>query len=127
MLRLAVAAATALTIGVAQAQLSPVWKTCTGNPDVDWDQQIKSCTALIESGTEAKQNLAIAYFNRALAHENKDDYGRAIADFSEAILLDPDDADALFYRSLDKGRTGDKAGAEADLAAARRINPNIGK
>lgn len=122
-----VAAAIVLSIGVANAQLSPLWQTCTGNPDVGWDQQIKSCTALIESGTEAKQNQAIAFFNRALAYENKDDYARAIADFSEAILLDPNDADAWFYRSLDKGRTGDKAGAEADLAAARRLNPNIGK
>lgn len=111
----------------AMAQLSPHWQACTGNPGIDWDQQIKSCTALIQSGTESKENVAIAYYNRALAYENKDDYTRAIADYDEALRLDPDDADALLYRGLDKQRLGDKAGGEADVAAAKRMNPNIGK
>lgn len=111
----------------AMAQLSPHWQACTGNPGIDWDQQIKSCTALIQSGTESKENLAIAYYNRALAYENKDDYTRAIADYDEALRLDPNDADALLYRGLDKQRLGDKAGGEADVAAAKRMNPNIGK
>jgi len=111
----------------AMAQLSPHWQACTGNPGIDWDQQIKSCTALIQSGTESKENVAIAYYNRALAYENKDDYTRAIADYDEALRLDPNDADALLYRGLDKQRLGDKAGGEADVAAAKRMNPNIGK
>jgi len=111
----------------AMAQLSPHWQACTGNPGIDWDQQIKSCTALIQSGTESKENIAIAYYNRALAYENKDDYTRAIADYDEALRLDPNDADALLYRGLDKQRLGDKAGGEADVAAAKRMNPNIGK
>jgi len=121
------AIALAAMIVSAVAQLSPHWQACTGNPDIDWDQQIKSCTALIQSGTELKENVAIAYYNRALAYENKDDYARAIADYDEALRLNPNDADALLYRGLDKQRLGDKAGGEADVAAAKRINPNIGK
>jgi tetratricopeptide (TPR) repeat protein len=111
----------------AIAQVSSHWQACTGNPGIDWDQQIKSCTALIQSPTEPKENVAIAFYNRALAYENKEDYGRAIADYDEALRLDPNDADALLYRGLDKQRLGDKAGGEADIAAAKRINPNIGK
>lgn len=111
----------------AVAQVSSHWQFCTGNPGIDWDTQIKSCTALIQSGTELKENEAIAFYNRALAYENKEDYARAIADFDEAVRLNPNDADALLYRGLDKQRMGDKAGAEADVAAAKRINPNIGK
>ena len=111
----------------AIAQLSSHWQACTGNPEIDWDQQIKSCTALIQSGTELKENVAIAYYNRALAYENKDDYARAVADYDEALRLNPNDADALLYRGLDKQRLGDKAGGEADVAAAKRLNPNIGK
>ena len=111
----------------AIAQLSSHWQACTGNPGIDWDQQIKSCTALIQSGTELKENVAIAYYNRALAYENKDDYARAVADYDEALRLNPNDADALLYRGLDKQRLGDKAGGEADVAAAKRLNPNIEK
>jgi tetratricopeptide (TPR) repeat protein len=121
------AIALAAVTSFANAQLSPQWQGCTGNPGIDWDQQIKSCTALIESGAEAKENVAIAFYNRALAYENKEDYERAIADYSKAIGLNPNDADAYFYRSLDRKRKGDNAGAEADMAAAKRINPNIGE
>ncbi len=123
------ASAMALTAasGLANAQLSPQWQGCTGNPGIEWDQQIKSCTALIQSGQEAAENLSIAYYNRALAFENKDDDEHAIADYSEAIRLNPGDAEAHFYRGLARARKGDKAGSESDIAEARRINPNIGK
>lgn len=114
-------------IVVAKAQLSPHWRLCTGNPDIAWDQQIKSCTALIESKSEAAENVAVAYFNRALAHENRDDYARAIADYTESIQLNPKDADSFFLRSLCKARTGDKSGADADMVEAKRLNPNIGR
>lgn len=117
----------AATVVSANAQLSSHWQACTGNPGIDWDQQIKSCTALIQSDAESKENVAIAFYNRALAYENKEDYARAIADYDETIRLNPNDADALLYRGLDKQRTGDKAGGDADVAAARRLNPNIGK
>ena len=121
------AMALAAATGFANAQLSPQWQGCTGNPGIEWDQQIKSCTALIQSGQEATENLSIAYYNRALAYENKEDDEHAIADYSEAIRLNPSDAEAHFYRGLARARKGDKAGSDADIAEAKRINPNIGK
>src|SRR5262245_35548611 len=88
----------------ATAQLSPQCQICTGNPGIDWDTQIRSCTALIQSCTEAKENVAIAFYNGAVAYENKEKYDLAIADYSEAIRLNPNDADFYLYRGLDRQR-----------------------
>jgi tetratricopeptide (TPR) repeat protein len=51
---------------------------------------------------------------------------RAIADYSEAIRLNPDSAMALYLRGLARQEKGDKAGGAADIAAAKRIAPNAG-
>ncbi len=127
MLMRALIGSIALVTTSAVAQLSSQWQFCTGNPGIDWDVQIKSCTALIQSGIELKENKAIAFYNRALAYENKEKYDLAIADFTEAIRIDPNDADFFLNRGIDKQRIGDKAGSDADIAEAKRLNPNVGK
>lgn len=73
----------ALTVltNVANAQPSPQWRTCTGNPGIEWDTQIESCTALIQSGKETKERLVAAYNNRAIQ-----DYGPWI--FSSFLVTD---------------------------------------
>jgi lipoprotein NlpI len=126
-LRLIVVVAVLAAVVPAQAQSSSNWRGCTGNPDIDWPRQIIACTALIESRAETRENTAIAYYNRGLAYENLDKYENAIADFSKAIALNPDDADSYLYRGIDKTRLGDKDGGEADIETAKRLNPNIGK
>jgi tetratricopeptide (TPR) repeat protein len=121
------AAVTSVFSASAYAQLSPNWEGCTGNPDIEWKQQIERCSALISSGAETQHNLSIAYYNRALAYENMDNYPKAIADYTQAITLDPKDADAFLYRGIDRIRTGDRAGGEADIDEAKRLDPNIGR
>ena len=57
--RLVVMAASIMLLSPgAHAQPSPQWQSCTGTPGVDWDQQIRSCSALIASGGETPARLA---------------------------------------------------------------------
>ena len=46
--------------------------------------------ALIQSGKEDAENLAVAYNSRGIAYENKGEHVLAIADFDHAIELKPD-------------------------------------
>jgi tetratricopeptide (TPR) repeat protein len=54
-------------------------------------------------------------------------YGRAIEDFNAAIRADSRYANAYYDRSLARRKKGDIAGADADLAKARQINPKLGQ
>jgi len=115
----------ALLTTAAHAQLSQAWKICEGymaNPTSE--QQIKSCTEIIESGRETPQRLAIAYFWRGHAWRNRDNLQRAIADFTEAIRLDPKYRAAYGWRGELLGDTGDYDGAVANYTNAIKVFPD---
>jgi Tetratricopeptide repeat len=66
----------------------------------------------------------VAYSNRGNAHKRQGDIDRAIADFSEAIRLDPTFAEAFANRGLLKLKRGD-ANANDDIANAKTIKPAL--
>jgi hypothetical protein len=43
------------------------------------------------------------------------------------VRLNPKFDHALYWRGIAKHRMRDVAGSESDIAAARKINPNVGK
>jgi Flp pilus assembly protein TadD len=49
----------------------------------------------------------------------------AMDDYSRALQLNPKNANALFGRGSVRLATGDKTGAEADKAAAMKLNPKV--
>jgi tetratricopeptide (TPR) repeat protein len=98
---------------------------CTGGSDVPNDRQILGCSTAIESGNLAGKELAAAFSNRGRAYDGKGDAGRAMADYSEAVRLDPGSAEALFRRGIVRRRAGDKAGGDADGAAAGKLDPGL--
>jgi len=68
---------------------------------------IRRLTQAIDSGELSQENLSIAYYNRGNAWSNKGKYNRAIADYTKAIEIDPEYADAYHNRALawkSKGR-----------------------
>ena len=73
---------------------------CKGQGGPSPDQQITSCTSLIESGSYNGQDLARTYFSRAMGYLRKQDLDRAIEDFDAGLALDPDNPAALYNRAI---------------------------
>jgi tetratricopeptide (TPR) repeat protein len=122
----------ALAPAVAQTQQQIDW--CSGSGGAAPDLQISGCTAVIQSGKYTGKNLAIAFNNRGVGYYKKQDYDRAIADYDQAIRVDPLPGVA----ADDRGRTGtnvynnrgyayfakkDHARAIADYDRAIKVDP----
>ena len=80
--------------------------TCD-NGNAAGDERIAACTGLINSGRFKGPNLAGITYNRGNAYRVKGDYDHAIADYDEAIRLDPKDPDAYNNRGLAYRKKGD--------------------
>jgi tetratricopeptide (TPR) repeat protein len=96
MARLLILLALVLVATPAWAQTRDENSAQCANPDADI--RIKGCTALINSGQENQENLAIIYTNRGVAENKKGLYDKAIADATKAISLSPGFANAYAVR-----------------------------
>jgi lipoprotein NlpI len=122
---LALASMAAIVIlGPAAAQSSQrrVWCLNQGGT-FSVDQGINGCSSIIQSGRESPRNLAVAYYSRGLAYYDKGDDDRAIAEFNEAIRLDPKFAYAYSSRGLAYDHKGDLGHADPDYNEAIRLDP----
>jgi regulator of sirC expression with transglutaminase-like and TPR domain len=54
-----------------------------------------------------------------------DDPQGALDDLDRAVRVDANSARAFAARGLLRARLGDRAGAQADLARAERLNPSV--
>ena len=86
--------------------------------------QIKGCTQLIQSGKEKPRDLARHYFNRARAYNFQGDRSHAIADYAQAIRLNPSHAEAYGSRGMIYWLQHDYTRAVADLNQAIRKKPS---
>ncbi|MBR0777577.1 SEL1-like repeat protein [Bradyrhizobium diazoefficiens] len=68
------------------------WKQCQDTTYRNADDRIASCTAIIESGQQSPNNLALAYGNRGSAYSDKGQYDLAIADYSRYLQTIPNAA-----------------------------------
>jgi tetratricopeptide (TPR) repeat protein len=68
-----------------------------------------------------------AYFYRGLLYDLKDDYEKAISDYSEAIRLDPDysQGQAYYKRGLAYKALGKNAESQADFDKAKHLGYKV--
>ena len=117
-----------------------VWiNTATQNAQADFTQEVQrcddarsqpdirivACTRNIQSGRFTGKNLAVAFSNRALAYRKKMQWDKALADFDEAIRLNP----GFVYAFNNRGNVyyfkGQFDRAIADFDEAIRLGPDF--
>ncbi|MDP7278117.1 MAG: protein kinase [Planctomycetaceae bacterium] len=77
-------------------------------------------TGFLESFVEE----SVKYFKRGVAHRQNGDFEAAISDFTEAIRLNLEYAQAYFNRGVTHGKNGDFEAAISDYTEAIRLNPD---
>jgi tetratricopeptide (TPR) repeat protein len=87
------------------------------------DAQIAACTRQIGSGHFWGHDLAIEHYNRGIAWKAKGDLDRAIADYDQAIRLDPKHEHAYVNRGIAWKAKGDLERAIANYDQAIRLDP----
>ena len=109
--------------GTTGAEVQPQ----AADPDIAACQQVETalqaCSAIIEASTTQTDALAWAYNNRGIAAAAKGDLLAAIADYSKAIELAPDDASAWSNRGSAYASLGDLLPALADHEKALELAP----
>src|SRR5438105_3130181 len=119
-----------LKIGLASLLLFSGLKCAAAQQDRDWDAcrgadieiRIASCTSVINRGDrESPAKRAIAYNNRGVSYNSKDDYDRAIQDFNDSIQLDPKIGAAYNNRGFAYSKKGDLDRAIRDYDASIRV------
>jgi tetratricopeptide (TPR) repeat protein len=84
---------------------------------------IAACTRVIDAGRYTGINLAPVFYNRGHAWRDKGDLDRAIADYDQAIKLDPGHFAAYYNRGHAWRAKGDLDRAITDYSQAIRLDP----
>jgi len=89
------------------------------------DIALSDCNAALASPNISGPNRSHALGSRGFVYFRLGQFDRAISDSDAALKDSPRSASTLYIRGLAKYRRGDIAGGEADVAAAKTIDPKI--
>jgi tetratricopeptide (TPR) repeat protein len=87
------------------------------------DASLAACTRVINNKGTTVSNRAVAYTNRGVEYRRKDDLDRAMADYNEAIRINPRYAIAYYDRGNAWRAKGDQDRAIADYDQALKLDP----
>ena len=91
----------------------------------DYHQAVADCTETIYWDDEVY--VLDGYYNRGKAYYNLGEYEKAIADFTQAINMNPDFAEAYQSRGIAYQASGDYQKADRDFNQAKEIQLNLGQ
>jgi tetratricopeptide (TPR) repeat protein len=91
------------------------------------DRAIAACNRAIASGRFSGHALAIIYDNRGVEYYNKQDWDRAISDFTMTIKLDPKYHEGWGDRGVTYYKKNDNESALKDFDQAIRLDPKYVK
>lgn len=89
----------------------------------EFDTAMIVCSDDIDKFNSNKRK-ADTYINRGIVYIGKNDYPKAIADFTKAIELDPNDASYYIRRGKAYSEKDQHANAVADFSQAIKLKPN---
>jgi tetratricopeptide (TPR) repeat protein len=90
----------------------------------DDDQSFAACNTIIDDPTASQHDRSQALVGRGDSWDDvKHDHDRAVADYTQAIEIDPNNAVAFYNRGLTWIRKGDDQRAIADFDEAIRLDP----
>jgi len=112
--------------GSGRSRQSKDWELCTDQSLVNIERRIEACTAIIETKGETARRLARAYCSRASAYQYNGHPDQAIADYDDAVKLEPDDADQYLCRGNGYSARDDYDRAISDYSRAIGLEPNYG-
>ena len=91
--------------------------------DGSWDELIPLCTKIIDLEQEPHEK-ASAYVKRGIAYRHKGELDLAIADFTQALRLNPTHANAYISRGIAYDKKGDHDLAIADYTKVLELDPD---
>jgi tetratricopeptide (TPR) repeat protein len=100
------------------------WRWCGGREGATPDQSIRSCTIVIDARRENNVGMGSAWHNRGVAYEKKGQWAQAIAQYDQAIRLNPPNPLSLLARGYAYMNTGELDRAIKDYDASLAARPN---
>ena len=116
----------ALLAATAQAETAQDRRMCDGEDGATVEQRIAGCTAVIKAakGENKGDKLAEAFELRGAAYRNQGEFNLAIADYNQAIKLNPKFAQAYHNRGVAYDHKGDFDRAIQDFDQAIKLKPS---
>jgi tetratricopeptide (TPR) repeat protein len=87
-----------------------------------YDRAIAAYSAILAMNVDAAR-ASVATMNRGNAYKAKGELNKALDDYNQAIVLDPNNAGAYVDRALVLAHKGDSENAMKDYAEAIKLNP----